>query len=113
MRKHLLELTWKKYQDGIPELLKRLRSFKKKSEETLSGIQVQVKSLESNTLRGNAARYAMHFLQCIEKLLTGTLEGNPSINGQTLEEEKIQDGTTTSLYSLPSRADLFHPESSR
>ena len=92
MRKHILELTWRKYQDGIPELLKRLRNFKKKSEEKLTVTQGQLKSLESNTLRGNAARYAMQFLQFIEKLLTGTLEGNPSINGQTLEEEKSQDG---------------------
>lgn len=93
LKKHILELTWKKYQDGIPELLKRLRAYKKKSEDSLNYIQAQLKNLEPNTLRGNASRYAMHFLQCIEKLLTGTLEGNPSINGQSLEEEKSQDET--------------------
>jgi len=93
LKKQVLELTWKKYQDNIPELLKRLRTFKRKSESNLELIQAQLNSLESNTLRGNAARYAMHFLQNIEKLLTGTLEGNPSINGQTLEEEKLQDET--------------------
>jgi hypothetical protein len=100
LKKHVLELTWKKYQDNIPELLKRLRTFKKKSETNLEHIQAQLKSLESNTLRGNAARYAMHFLQNIEKLLTGTLEGNPSINGQALDEEKAQDGKIYFIENL-------------
>jgi len=86
-------LHGEKYQDNIPELLKRLRTYKKKSESQYDQVQTQLKNLESNTLRGNAARYAMHFLQNIEKLLTGTLEGSPSINGQSSDEEKGQDET--------------------
>jgi len=93
LKKHLLEATFNKYQANIPELLKRLRLMKKKSEESLSHIQSQIKATDNNRLRGSAAKYVMHFLQCVEKLLTGTLEGNPSINGQTIEEEKAQDET--------------------
>lgn len=92
LKRHLLEVTWKKYQDTIPELLKRIRSFKKQSEQRLTHIENQIKSLDINKLRGAAARYVMLFLQNIEKLLSGTLEGNPSIYGQTLREEKLQDG---------------------
>jgi len=73
--------------------LKRIRSFKKQSEQKLAHIENQIKSLDINKLRGAAARYVMHFLQSIEKLLSGTLEGNPSIHGQTLKEEKLQDET--------------------
>jgi hypothetical protein len=54
-----------------------------------------VASLDSNKLRGNASRFVMHFLQLIEKLLLGTLEGNPGLNGQTLVEEKAQDGESS------------------
>jgi len=92
-KKHILELTWSKYQSNIPELLKRLRAFRKKSEDSLRHISSQITSLDSNKLRGNAARYVMQFLRNIEKLLVGTLEGNPAINGQTTEEEKSQDET--------------------
>eukprot|EP01118_Nematostelium_gracile_P002520 TRINITY_DN1274_c0_g1_i2.p1 TRINITY_DN1274_c0_g1~~TRINITY_DN1274_c0_g1_i2.p1 ORF type:complete len:497 (+),score=147.94 TRINITY_DN1274_c0_g1_i2:627-2117(+) len=92
-KRYLLELTWSKYQAGIPELLKRLRAFKKKSEDSLGHLSTQIDSLDSNRLRGNAARYVMQFLRNIEKLLSGTLEGNPSVNGQTTEEEKSQDET--------------------
>jgi hypothetical protein len=104
LRKYLLELTWSKYQTTIPgfilvkcinrssELLKRLRAFRKKSEDSLEHISNQIQSLDSNKLRGNAARYVMLFLRNVEKLLVGTLEGNPAINGQTTDEEKVQDG---------------------
>jgi ABC-type Zn uptake system ZnuABC Zn-binding protein ZnuA len=105
LKKHLLETTWNKYQANIPELLKRLRVLKKKSDESLAHIQqqvqgranvterfVKIKSTDSSKLRANAARYVMQFLQSIEKLLTGTLEGNPGLNGQSTVEEKSQDG---------------------
>jgi len=93
LKKHLLELTWKKYYSAIPELLKRLRAFKRTSEESLQKVQSQLSSIDAIKLRGMAARYVMLLLQNIEKLLSGTLEGNPSVNGQTLLEEKSQDDT--------------------
>ena len=62
-----------------------------------------MKSLDSNTLRGNASRYVMQFLRNIDKLLVGTLEGNPAINGQSTVEEKEQDGTWVVLSYLTSR----------
>eukprot|EP01116_Phalansterium_solitarium_P008438 TRINITY_DN22350_c0_g1_i1.p1 TRINITY_DN22350_c0_g1~~TRINITY_DN22350_c0_g1_i1.p1 ORF type:complete len:681 (-),score=139.34 TRINITY_DN22350_c0_g1_i1:83-2125(-) len=93
-KKHILELTWRKYQDSIPELLKRLRAFKKNSDESLLHIQQQLSTLDSNSnLRGAASKFVTQFVQSIEKLLSGTLEGNPSINGQTLDDEKDSDET--------------------
>jgi len=93
LRKHLQESTWQKYQSAVPDLLKRLRLMKKRSEEKLVSLETQISSLDANKLRGNASRFVMHFLQLVEKLLLGTLEGNPGINGQTLLEEKAQDET--------------------
>jgi len=88
-----LELTFNKYQASIPELLKKLRVMKKKSEDSLHQIQQQGNATDTNKLRGAAAKYVMQFLQCVDKLLNGTLEGNPSINGQSLNDEKSQDET--------------------
>src|SRR5688500_7069449 len=98
LRRYILELTFNRYQSNIPELLKKLRALKKKSEESLVQIQNQAKQFDHNRLRGAAAKYVMQFLQNVEKLLSGTLEGNPGINGQTLPEEKAEDGTTSYPY---------------
>lgn len=56
-------------------------------------LEKKLKKLDNHKLRANAAKYVNQFLHCIEKLITGTLEGNPIINGQSLEEEKSQDET--------------------
>jgi len=93
LRRYVLELTFNKYQASIPELLKKLRVMKKKSEDSLHQIQQQGNATDTNKLRGAAAKYVMQFLQCVDKLLNGTLEGNPSINGQSLNDEKSQDET--------------------
>jgi len=91
VRTYILDYTWRKLQDNIPELLKRLRSFKKTSEHNLETIKEKISALELQKLRGTSSRYATQFLQSIEKLLNGTLDGNPTINGQTLKEEKMND----------------------
>ncbi len=46
LRRQVMELTWSKYQANIPELLKRLRAYKKRSEENLQRIQQSIKSLD-------------------------------------------------------------------
>ncbi len=46
-----------------------------------------MQSMESGRLRTLATAYAMSFLQNLERLVKGTLDGIPTQNGQTLEEE--------------------------
>lgn len=50
--------------------------------------------MDAQKLRSLASNYVMEFLQSIEKLIVGTLEGNPALNGQTLKEEKTHEGIT-------------------
>lgn len=88
----MVELTWKKYQETVPEVLKRLRAFHKNSEEHLVKVKTQLDSMDPPKLRALASNYVMEFLQGVEKLIVGTLEGNPAINGQTLQEEKTHEG---------------------
>eukprot|EP01099_Mayorella_cantabrigiensis_P000830 TRINITY_DN1356_c0_g1_i1.p1 TRINITY_DN1356_c0_g1~~TRINITY_DN1356_c0_g1_i1.p1 ORF type:complete len:728 (-),score=209.06 TRINITY_DN1356_c0_g1_i1:108-2291(-) len=92
LRKYLLHLSWKNYQDNVPKILKRLRQKKASSENALEKIQSQLATLDSLKLRSLASDYVVDFLQIIERLITGTSEGNPTVNGQSLEEEKLQHG---------------------
>ncbi|KAK5580476.1 hypothetical protein RB653_000494 [Dictyostelium firmibasis] len=91
-RHWISEFTWRKYLDSVPEVLKRLNSFRTTSEDQLHQVRQQLERTNAVTLRQIANSYvSIEFIQCIEKLVTRTLEGNPSLNGQTLEEEKSQD----------------------
>ncbi|KAL6077942.1 Dynamin like protein [Balamuthia mandrillaris] len=92
LRQYLLNLTWKKYQDAIPQILKRLRANKVDTQLRLAQVQAQLQGLNSVKLRSIASNYVIDFLQAVDKLLAGTSEGNPAVNGQTLEEEKAQSG---------------------
>lgn len=88
LRQYLLNLAWKRYQDDIPQILKRLRANKAENELRLRKVQAQLEGLNSVKLRSIASDYVVNFLQAVDKLLAGTSEGNPAVNGQTLDEEK-------------------------
>ncbi|EGC34991.1 hypothetical protein DICPUDRAFT_34090 [Dictyostelium purpureum] len=92
LRKYILNIVWKSYQDTIPRILKHLRAKRQNAEATLNELQKQYSSLDATKLRSIASNYTVTFLQITEKLLSGTSEGNPSANGQTLEEEKAHQG---------------------
>eukprot|EP01090_Pellita_catalonica_P011899 TRINITY_DN2465_c0_g2_i2.p1 TRINITY_DN2465_c0_g2~~TRINITY_DN2465_c0_g2_i2.p1 ORF type:complete len:784 (-),score=142.81 TRINITY_DN2465_c0_g2_i2:1639-3990(-) len=92
LRESLLHMTWKQYQDDIPQILKKLRSNKTNFQHQLRKVQEQLKNLGGSKLRSIASNYVVDFLQVVDSLLAGTSEGNPAVNGQTLEEEKAQSG---------------------
>eukprot|EP01112_Ceratiomyxa_fruticulosa_P015981 TRINITY_DN4787_c0_g1_i1.p1 TRINITY_DN4787_c0_g1~~TRINITY_DN4787_c0_g1_i1.p1 ORF type:complete len:740 (-),score=173.13 TRINITY_DN4787_c0_g1_i1:40-2259(-) len=109
-RRLLLDITWRKYQETVPEVLKRLRSFRKNSEESLVKVRTQLENMDAYKLRALASSYVMEFLQSIEKLIVGTLEGNPAQNGQTLLEEKAQEDAGE-WYDGSHRMIKFDPQS--
>lgn len=88
--KYLTETTWKRYNDGIPDLLKQLRTIKKERTDNLENVQQQIRTLDKNKLRAMATNHVSDFLQLLVALLQGSLEGNPTINGQNSEEEKAR-----------------------
>lgn len=92
LRKHLWDATWKIYQDNIPTVQNRLRALKSGSETQLSQLQARLSGMDIFRLRSAASNFVMNFLQSIEKLIVGTLDGNPAQNGQTLSEEKMFAG---------------------
>jgi len=92
MRQYLLNITWKKYQEEVPQILRKLRGNKAEQQRRLEKVQHQLENLSHAKMRSIASDYVVEFLQTIDKLLAGTSEGNPAVNGQTLEEEKRQFG---------------------
>jgi predicted nucleic acid-binding protein len=108
-RRYLLNLTWKTYQEAIPRILKQLRAKKVETERKIKEVEKQLSSLDSAKLRALSTNYVVSFLQTIEKLISGTSEGNPAVNGQSLEEEKNAhgDGDWVDLYN---RVIRFEPE---
>jgi len=109
-RRYILNIVWKSYQDNIPRILKHLRSKRTTAESALNDLQKQSGSLDSTMLRSIASNYTVTFLQINEKLISGTSEGNPSVNGQTLEEEKSQQGDGGEWVDLYNRPIKFDPE---
>jgi hypothetical protein len=61
--------------------------------QKLHEVAEQMQSMEAGRLRTLATAYAMSFLQNLERLVKGTLDGIPTQNGQTLEEEMDTPGT--------------------
>lgn len=94
----MLNLTWKTYQEAIPRILKQLRAKKVETERKIKEVEKQLSSLDSAKLRALSTNYVVSFLQTIEKLISGTSEGNPAVNGQSLEEEKNAHGMGVDFF---------------
>jgi len=109
LRKYILNLAWKSYQDSVPRILKHLRAKRLETEKKIKEITKQEDSFDSTKLRSIASQYVVNFLQIVDKLIAGTSEGNPLVNGQSLEEEKNSqsDGDWVDLYN---RVIRFEPE---
>eukprot|EP01118_Nematostelium_gracile_P015485 TRINITY_DN6219_c0_g1_i1.p1 TRINITY_DN6219_c0_g1~~TRINITY_DN6219_c0_g1_i1.p1 ORF type:complete len:824 (-),score=312.45 TRINITY_DN6219_c0_g1_i1:78-2549(-) len=109
LRKYILNLTWKSYQESIPRILKQLRARKVASKNKMEEVEKQLQSLDASKLRSIASNYVVNLLQIMERLISGTSEGNPAVNGQTLDEEKNAhgDGDWVDLYN---RVIRFEPE---
>jgi len=109
LRRHLMHHAWKSYKVRIPKILRKLLTKKQATQAKLTHLHSQLASLDSQRLRGIASTYVVEFLQTIERLIAGTSEGNPVVNGQKLAEEKAQHGDGE-WYDSKNRAIRFDPE---
>lgn len=88
LRKSVIDGAWKAFQGDVPAVLRTLRSQKATIGNKLESVRQRVEGLQPERLRSLANSYVVEFLQVIDRLITGSSEGNPNVNGQTLEEEK-------------------------
>jgi len=89
---HITQFVWRAHQVFSPRVLEEIRTRKTKSERSLETAQKKVEALTSNYFRVVASGYAMQFLQTVQALLRGCAEGNPAVNGETLDQEKANCG---------------------
>eukprot|EP01114_Cavostelium_apophysatum_P004905 TRINITY_DN1536_c0_g1_i1.p1 TRINITY_DN1536_c0_g1~~TRINITY_DN1536_c0_g1_i1.p1 ORF type:complete len:422 (-),score=162.34 TRINITY_DN1536_c0_g1_i1:86-1351(-) len=92
VRNEILDLTWRSFKECLPELRKQLAFSKKSSSDTLRKIQDQLYGLDVSKLRSITSNYIADWLQIVVQLIDGSTEGNPSVTGQTLEEEDVGFG---------------------
>jgi len=85
---HIVQYVWRAHQVFCPRALEEIRSRKSASERNHTVAEEKVKALTSNYFRVVASGYAMQFLQTVQALLRGCAEGNPAVNGETLDQEK-------------------------
>lgn len=88
LRKALVDGIWKAFQGDVPAILRTLRAQKATMTTKLDRVRQRMDGLQPDKLRSLANTYVVEFLQVIDRLITGSSEGNPNVNGQTLEEER-------------------------
>jgi len=89
---HITQFVWRAHQVFNPRVLEEIRTRKAASERNLAAAKKKVDALTSNYFRVVASGYAMQFLQTVQALLRGCAEGNPAVNGETLDQEKANCG---------------------
>ena len=87
LRKFCIDWTWKAFQRDTPVILRTLRQRRATLESKAASVRTRIDELSPTRLRSVANSYVVEFLQVIDQLITGSSEGNPNVNGQTLEEE--------------------------
>eukprot|EP01097_Dermamoeba_algensis_P004231 TRINITY_DN2796_c0_g1_i1.p1 TRINITY_DN2796_c0_g1~~TRINITY_DN2796_c0_g1_i1.p1 ORF type:complete len:386 (-),score=134.94 TRINITY_DN2796_c0_g1_i1:91-1248(-) len=78
---------------NTPEVLKQIRQLRKQTEDDHYAVGDLIDGLHEARLRTSATSYSALFLGAVEKVLSGSLEGNPSLNGETLSEEREKEET--------------------
>jgi len=118
LRRFLWDQTLTQYKALIPDILRSLRVKKNVAQTNLEKINKKLAELDHLKFRTMASSYAVKYLLLIESLIVGTAEGNPAINGQTLQEEHLSCGEGEWLDSqfnvikvLPKEWELTHWDS--
>eukprot|EP01105_Mastigella_eilhardi_P025979 TRINITY_DN7281_c0_g1_i2.p1 TRINITY_DN7281_c0_g1~~TRINITY_DN7281_c0_g1_i2.p1 ORF type:complete len:756 (+),score=186.45 TRINITY_DN7281_c0_g1_i2:236-2269(+) len=88
----LSECVVSTHRSAAPSVLAALRARRSEAEERLQRVDTERALLIAPEMRAAASDYAVEFVQVIERLIMGTAEGVPAVNGQTLEQEKLACG---------------------
>jgi len=108
---HINQFVWRAHQVFCPRVLEEIRTRKAASARSLEAAQKKTKDLTSNYFRVVASGYALQFLQTIQALLRGCAEGNPAVNGETLDQEKEGCGVDSQWVNSEGQPVLIDSES--
>ena len=62
------------------------------TDRELRSQQAQLQALDATKLRSIASHYVVAFLQAVQRLLEGTGDANPAANGETIADERREQG---------------------
>jgi len=99
-KRYVLDISWKAYQDTFPSVLSSFRQKQDLQNRELQLLQSEAGAMNSSILRTTAGSYCVAFLQNVSSLITGSLTGLPSKNGQTLAEEASAQGITFFMNNI-------------
>ena len=91
--KNFLEkLLTEKYHQSLRPTLATLDAICRKTKEEIRRIRHELESSNIDLMRSKAVNYVQRFSHLVEKLLEGSIVGDPDTFGQTLEEERVDSG---------------------
>ena len=102
---HFAQFVWKSHQTQSPKILHALRTRKAETQKAVAAVKAREAAVACpGYFRVVASEYAMLYLKTIKALLRGSVDGNPAVNGQSLEQEKAMcgiDGQWVDANGLP------------
>ena len=88
LRQLLEKLLADKYHSSIIPTLQTLDNVVRKTKIEIESIKRELKTNTTENLKSKASHFVQHFILIVERLLEGSIIGNPNLYGQTLQEER-------------------------
>lgn len=104
LRLYLEKTLYEKYKQSLWPTLRSLEDVTQRAESELEVIRKELERKNVEHLKSGVFSYCHAFVCLIQKLLQGTIIGNPDIYGQTLSEEKLSSDLID--WSLPPESDF-------
>ena len=89
-----------KYHQSLRPTLSTLENICSKTAAEINRLEQEIKSNNLEVLKEKSIEYVQTFVQVIEKLLEGSIFGDPDKFGQTLIEERLDCCLYSSFPSL-------------
>ena len=87
LRKYIIKNAWKSFQEDIPVILDNLREQIGGAKRNTEDLSKKLLAISSANLRSLSNTFVLEFLQVVDSIITGSSEGNPTVNGQNSMEE--------------------------
>ena len=85
---HITQYVCRAHQAFSPRVLQEIRARKTAAEHARAAAARRADTLTPTHFRAAASECTTLFLQTVQALLRGAAEGNPAVNGETLDQEK-------------------------
>lgn len=92
-RAFLEQVLAERHERAVAPTLRVLDSIVRKTEAELVAVRADIASSNVQDIKAQVAEFVQEFAAATERLLEGSVLGDPDVRGQTLEEEREQSGS--------------------